>query len=110
MLDRKKGPFLGLFGRKTGVFAKLFYTLFCTFPVFWGFLHSQAIVEQQLTRIRPLLKKSCLKSHGRFLGLQCLCHTGRVSVGKDIRDKTDAEDRPVGAVASILPISPMPAL
>jgi len=37
MFDRKKGPFLGPFCRKTGVSRKLFYTLFCVFHGFWDF-------------------------------------------------------------------------
>jgi len=37
MFDRKKGPFFGLFCRKTGVRAQQNDTFFCVFPVFWEF-------------------------------------------------------------------------
>jgi len=42
-IDRKKGRFLGLFCRKTGVPRKIFHTVFCVFPIFWDFIRRKLL-------------------------------------------------------------------
>jgi len=66
--DTKNRPFLGRFGRKTGVRGKVFDALKCVFSVFLRLLSSQVIAFEQQASIQLLQKKSYLKAYRRFLG------------------------------------------
>jgi hypothetical protein len=64
----EKGAFFGAVWQKNGGSALLKNHFFSCFFVFWGFLAAQDVEAQDVSRICPLPKKSCLKTYGRFLG------------------------------------------
>jgi hypothetical protein len=67
-IDRKKGRFLGLFCRKTGVRPKLFNTLLCVFTCFWDSRLFQTLAPQGEPAHGRLKNKSYLKTYRRFSG------------------------------------------
>jgi hypothetical protein len=80
--DRKKAPFFGRFGRKTGVWRREKNTLFCTFARFRGFLLLQVVGHKCLPESLPPEKKSCLKTYGRFYDFGRMCHDDRMNIKK----------------------------
>src|ERR1022692_3993283 len=65
-IDRKKGRFLGLFCRKTGVRPQLFNTLLCVFTCFWDSWLFQTLAPQGEPARGKLKNKSYLKTYRRF--------------------------------------------
>jgi len=72
-IDRKKGRFLGLFCRKTGVRPKLFNTLLCVFICFWDSWLFQTLAPQGEPAAGRLQNKSCLKTYRRFFVRSGMC-------------------------------------
>jgi hypothetical protein len=73
---------MSLFGRKTGVRAKNKRHFILSFSGFCGYVALQAIDFHQLAWRRPLQKKSCLKTYGRFLVFWEIRHNRRVNIVK----------------------------
>jgi hypothetical protein len=129
-IDRKKGRFLGLFCRKTGVRHKLFNTLLCVFTGFWDCLALQVVVYESQAAAGHLQNKSCLKTYRRFFVRSRMCLNKPVKVemtGRDegcgrcaapraaallsrnhavARDRGRDEGLNVAPIAPIAPISP----
>jgi hypothetical protein len=85
-----------VFCRKTRGSGKLFNTFARIFSVFLGILAWQIIAFQCLAAIRPLQKKSYLKTYGRFFGFSNLCQNRGVNVAeKTAGRKMGAEKGPV---------------
>jgi hypothetical protein len=78
-----QGPFLaekgGHFAEKPGP-TEIILHFFSRFYGFWGFCRLQPIAFQRQAAIRPLLKKSCLKTDGRFSLNSGMCHNRRMTV------------------------------
>jgi len=72
-IDRKKGRFLGLFCRKTGVRPKLFNTLLCVFTCFWDSRLFQTLAPQGEPARGRLQNKSYLKTYRRFFVRSGMC-------------------------------------
>src|ERR1022692_1978075 len=72
-IDRKKGRFLGLFCRKTGVRPKLFNTLLCVFTCFWDSRLFQTVASQGEPARGRLQNKSHLKTYRRFFVRSGMC-------------------------------------
>jgi hypothetical protein len=72
-IDRKKGRFLGLFCRKTGVRRQLFNTLLCVFTRFWDSWLFQTLAPQGEPARGRLKNKSCLKTYRRFFVRSGMC-------------------------------------
>jgi hypothetical protein len=86
-IDRKKGRFLGLFCRKTGVRRKLFNTLLCVFTFFWDSGLSQTLAPQGEPARGRLQNKSCLKTYRRFFVRSGMCLNKPVKVVMTGRDE-----------------------
>jgi hypothetical protein len=83
--DRKKGPFLGRFGRKTGFWREEKKQFLCIFSCFCRFVRLQVVVCQHLPENLPLQKKSCRKTYGRFFYFRELCHNrARIDENEEI--------------------------
>jgi hypothetical protein len=65
--DRKNGPILVRFGRKTGVWRGQKNIFFCLFSRFSGFSLLQVVGRQILPPNLRVQKKSCQKTYRRFL-------------------------------------------
>src|ERR1022692_4908892 len=72
-IDRKKGRFLGLFCRKTGVRPKLFNTLLCVFTCFWDARVFQTLAPQGEPARGRFQNKSYLKTYRRFFVRSGMC-------------------------------------
>src|ERR1019366_2283160 len=72
-IDRKKGRFLGLFCRKTGVRRQLFNTLLCVFTCFWDSWLFQTLAPQGEPAHGRLKNKSYLKTYRRFFVRSGMC-------------------------------------
>jgi hypothetical protein len=72
--DRKKGSFLGRFGRKTEGWSETKSILFCPFSCFGAFFRLYVIVRQPLANSGRLPKKSRQKTYRRFFYFQGLWH------------------------------------
>jgi hypothetical protein len=79
-IDRKKGRFLGLFCRKTGVRHKLFNTLLCIFTCFWDSRLFQTVAPQGEPGRGRLKNKSYLKTYRRFFVRSGMCFNDPVKV------------------------------
>src|ERR1022692_543344 len=86
-IDRKKGRFLGLFCRKTGVRGKLFNTLLCVFTCFWDSRLFQTLAPQGEPARGSLQNKSCLKTYRRFFFRSGMCLNNIVKVELTGRDE-----------------------
>jgi hypothetical protein len=86
-IDRKKGRFLGLFCRKTGVRAKQNDTLLCVFTCFWDSWLFQTIAPQGEPARGRLKNKSCLKTYRRFFVRFGMCLNGVVKIEMTGRDE-----------------------
>jgi len=86
-IDRKKGRFLGLFCRKTGVRRKLFNTLLCLFTCFWDSWLFQILAPQGEPSRGRLQNKSCLKTYRRFFVRSGMCFNNPVKVEMTGRDE-----------------------
>jgi len=79
-IDRKKGRFLGLFCRKTGVRAKQNDTLLCVFTCFWDSWLFQTLAPQGEPAVGRLQNKSYLKTYRRFFVRSGMCLNDPVKV------------------------------
>jgi len=86
-IDRKKGRFLRLFCRKTGVRRKLFNTLLCVFTCFWDSWLFQTLAPQGEPAGGSLQNKSCLKTYRRFFVRSGMCSNDPVKVELTGRDE-----------------------
>jgi len=86
-IDRKKGRFLGLFCRKTGVRRQLFNTLLCVFTCFWDSWLFQTLAPQGEPARGRLQNKSCLKTYRRFFVRSGMCLNGVVKIEMTGRDE-----------------------
>jgi len=86
-IDRKKGRFLGLFCRKTGVRPKLFNTLLCVFTCFWDSRLFQTLAPQGEPALGRLQNKSCLKTYRRFFVRSGMCLNDPMKVVMTGRDE-----------------------
>ena len=86
-IDRKKGRFLGLFCRKTGVRRQLFNTLLCVFTCFWDSRLFQTLAPQGEPARERLQNKSCLKTYRRFFVRSGMCLTDPMKVEMTGRDE-----------------------
>src|ERR1700678_3030609 len=80
IIDRKKGRFLRLCCRKTGVRANKSDTLYCVFTYFWDMFSFQTVVPQEEAEDEILQNKSYLKSYRRFSGGSGTCHDGDMKI------------------------------
>jgi hypothetical protein len=69
--------------QKNGGPTEIISHFFSRFFGFWGFPPSQAVAFQPQAAIRPLQKKSCLKTYRRFSVRSGMCHNRRVNVEND---------------------------
>jgi hypothetical protein len=86
-IDRKKGRFLGLFCRKTGVRRQLFNTLLCVFTRFWDSGLFQTLAPQGEPAGGRLQNKSCLKTYRRFFFRFGMCFNNSMKVKMTGRDE-----------------------
>jgi len=86
-IDRKKGRFLGLFCRKTGVRPKLFNTLLCVFTCFWDARVFQTLAPQGEPARGRLQNKSYLKTYRRFFVRSGMCLNKTMKVEMTGRDE-----------------------
>jgi hypothetical protein len=86
-IDRKKGRFLWLFCRKTGVRRKLFNTLLCLFTCFWDSWLFQTLAPQWELAGGRLQNKSYLKTYRRFFFRSGMCFNKNMKVELTGRDE-----------------------
>jgi hypothetical protein len=94
-IDRKKGRFLGLFCRKTGVRRKLFNTLLCVFTCFWDSRLFQTVAPQWDTARGSLKNKSYPKTYRRFFVCSGMC------LNKSMKVKMTGRDEGCGRSAAL---------
>jgi hypothetical protein len=87
IIDRKKGRFLGLFCRKTGVRAKQNDTLLCVFTCFLDSWLFQTLAPQGEPARGRLKNKSCLKTYRRFFFRFGMCFNNSMKVKMTGRDE-----------------------
>jgi len=108
-IDRKKGRFLGLFCRKTGVRRKLFNTLLCVFTRFWDFWLFQTLAPQGEPARGSLKNESHPKTYRRFFVRSGMCLNKSMKVKMTGRDE-GCERCAAPRAEALLSAPPTPAL